>query len=248
MAELVQKNAIITGANRGIGNAIVRKFAENGCNIWACARTCNKAFEEKMQQIADQNGVQIWPVYFELSDFEQIKAAFKEIYKTKLPIDILVNAAGIVNTELFQMTSIQEMRKVFDVNFFGPIQLTQLVLKTMTRQKSGSIINISSVAGQDANPTNCTYGSSKSAINSFSRILASEIGRLGIRVNVVAPGPTDTDMIERVRAKVGDSMLDRCAMERLAKPDEIAETVVFLASDKASFINGQIIRVDGGAK
>ena len=146
------------------------------------------------------------------------------------------------------MTSIQEMRKVFDVNFFGPIQLTQLVLKTMTRQKSGSIINISSVAGQDANPTNCTYGSSKSAINSFSRILASEIGRLGIRVNVVAPGPTDTDMIERVKAKVGDSMLDRCAMERLAKPDEIAETVVFLASDKASFINGQIIRVDGGAK
>lgn len=248
MAELVQKNAIITGANRGIGNAIVRKFAENGCNIWACARTCNKAFEEKMQQIADQNGVQIWPVYFELSDFEQIKAAFKEIYKTKLSIDILVNAAGIVNTELFQMTSIQEMRKVFDVNFFGPIQLTQLVLKAMTRQKSGSIINISSVAGQDANPTNCTYGSSKSAINSFSRILASEIGRLGIRVNVVAPGPTDTDMIERVKAKVGDSMLDRCAMERLAKPDEIAETVVFLASDKASFINGQIIRVDGGAK
>ena len=248
MAELVQKNAIITGANRGIGNAIVRKFAENGCNIWACARTCNKAFEEKMQQIADQNGVQIWPVYFELSDFEQIKAAFKEIYKTKLSIDILVNAAGIVNTELFQMTSIQEKRKVFDVNFFGPIQLTQLVLKAMTRQKSGSIINISSVAGQDANPTNCTYGSSKSAINSFSRILASEIGRLGIRVNVVAPGPTDTDMIERVKAKVGDSMLDRCAMERLAKPDEIAETVVFLASDKASFINGQIIRVDGGAK
>lgn len=114
------KNAIITGANRGIGNAIVRKFAENGCNIWACARTCNKAFEEKMQQIADQNGVQIWPVYFELSDFEQIKAAFKEIYKTKLPIDILVNAAGIVNTELFQMTSIQEMRKVFDVNFLAP--------------------------------------------------------------------------------------------------------------------------------
>ena len=100
MAELVQKNAIITGANRGIGNAIVRKFAENGCNIWACARTCNKAFEEKMQQIADQNGVQIWPVYFELSDFEQIKAAFKEIYKTKLPIDILVNAAGIVHMEV----------------------------------------------------------------------------------------------------------------------------------------------------
>lgn len=115
----------------------------------------------------------------------------------------------------------------------------------MTRQRSGSIINISSVAGQDANPTNCTYGSSKSAINSFSKILASEIGRLGIRVNVVAPGPTDTDMIERVKAKVGDSMLDRCAMERLAKPDEIAETVVFLASDKASFINGQIVRADG---
>lgn len=248
MRELENKNAIVTGANRGIGNAIVKKLAENGCNIWACARCKNEEFEEQMEQIANENNIRITPIYFELTNEEELKASFKEIYKTREPIDILVNAAGIVNADLFQMTTMNTIRNVFEVNFFSAIQLIQLVLKVMSRSKSGSIINISSIAGIDANPTNCTYGSSKAAMIALTKILASEVGNMGIRVNAVAPGPTDTDMIQTVKDKVGDSLLERCAMGRMADPEEIANVVLFLAGDKSSFVNGQVIRVDGGAR
>lgn len=248
MREFENKNAIITGANRGIGNAIVKKFAENGCNIWACARAKTESFERQMADFSEQYNVVITPVYFELTDENQIKDAIKIIYKEKVNIDIMVNAAGIVHTDLFQMTSMSTMRNVFDTNFFGPVTLTQLVLKIMSRGKKGNIINIASIAGLDANPTNCTYGSSKAAMISFTKILASEVAMMGIRVNAIAPGPTNTDMVQIVEKKVGDALLDRCAMKRLAEADEVAEVAVFLASEKSSFVNGQVLRVDGGAR
>jgi 3-oxoacyl-[acyl-carrier protein] reductase len=248
MRELEGKNAVITGANRGIGFAIVQKFAENGCNIWACARKKSAVFEEKISDLAQKNGVIIIPVYFDLSNGEDIKNGFKNIYNNKRPIDVLVNTAGVINAEIFQRINVATMHDVFEINFFGPVQLSQLVLKSMLRYKNGSIINISSIAGLDTNPTNSIYGSSKAALNSFTKILASEVATSGIRVNAIAPGPTDTEMIQVVQNKVGNALLDRCAMGRLARPDEIAETALFLASEKSSFINGQILRVDGGAK
>ena len=119
----------------------------------------------------------------------------------------------------------------------------------MSRQRRGAIINVASISGIDVNPTNCTYGSSKAAFIHFSKVLASEVGKIGIRVNAVAPGPTETDMIKTVQNVVGDDhLLERCAMERCATPQEIADAIVYLASDYASFINGQVIRVDGGSK
>lgn len=248
MRELEGKNAVITGANRGIGSAIVQKFAENGCNIWACVRKKSAVFEEKISDLAQKNGVIIIPVYFDLSNGEDIKNGFKNIYNNKRPIDVLVNTAGVINAEIFQRINVATMHDVFEINFFGPVQLSQLVLKSMLRYKNGSIINISSIAGLDTNPTNSIYGSSKAALNSFTKILASEVATSGIRVNAIAPGPTDTEMIQVVQNKVGNALLDRCAMGRLARPDEIAETALFLASEKSSFINGQILRVDGGAK
>ena len=248
MRELEGKNAIITGANRGIGNKIVKKFAEEGCNVWACTRQKTDIFESEMADLASKYKVIVTPVYFDLSESGEIKDSFKEIFKSKHPIDILVNVAGVVNAEIFQRTTLDTMRDVFDANFFGPVQLIQLVLRVMTRYGKGTIINISSIAGLDANPTNCTYGSSKAALNAFTKILASEVATLGIRVNAIAPGPTKTEMIQTVWNKVGDSLLDRCAMGRLAEPGEIANVALFLASEKSSFINGQVIRVDGGAK
>lgn len=251
MRELEGKNAIVTGANRGIGNVIIKELASRGCNIWAGARNVDEStvFYNETVSLSKEHGVEITPVFLEMSDEEVIKNTFKEIYKTHRSIDILVNCAGIVNTDLFQMTTIRKMREVFDVNFFGPAYLTQLVLKVMQKNKKGSIINVASIAGIDTNPTNCTYGSSKAAVIHFTKILASEVGQNGIRVNAVAPGPTRTDMIKSVVETVGEEqMLSRCAMSRCAEPEEIANVVCFLASDKASFINGQVIRVDGGAK
>lgn len=248
MRELEGKNAIITGANRGIGNAIVKEFAHEGCNILAFARKKADIFENEMSELSAKYDVIIEPIYLELTNFEDMKKRFREIYSTKRAIDILVNAAGVVNADIFQRTSICTMREVFETNFFAPVQLSQLALKVMSRHRCGSIINITSISGLDANPTNCTYGSSKAALNSFTKILASEVAALGIRVNAIAPGPTNTDMIQIVKDKVGDALLDRCAMGRLAKAEEIAETALFLASERSSFINGQILRVDGGSK
>lgn len=249
MGILIEKNAIVTGANRGIGYSIVQKFAQEGANIWACARTKTQEFELSMKEIAEKNRVEITPVYFELTDENQIKEAVKYIHKSKKNVDILANVAGVVNATMFQMTPMAEIRRVFETNYFGTVCLTQNVLKLMNRQKSGAIINVASIAGIDVNPTNCTYGSSKAALIQFTKVLASEVGKLGIRVNAIAPGPTETDMIKSVEKVVGDdNILERCAMGRYAKPNEIADVAAYLASEYASFINGQVIRVDGGSK
>lgn len=216
--------------------------------IWACARKKNDDFENSLKSIADRTGATIKPVYFDLACEDEIKQAVKEIRADKIPVDALINVAGVVNTDIFLMTPISKIRDVFETNYFGTLTLTQYILKIMIKQKSGSIVNFSSIAGLDANPTNCTYGSSKAAIIAFTRILAAEVGEMGIRVNAVAPGPTDTDMIIQVRDKVGDAVLDNCAMNRYAKPVEIANVALFLASDQSSFVNGQVIRVDGGSK
>lgn len=243
------KSAIITGANRGIGAKVVEAFANNGFQyIWACARQETSEFEEKMRNLSGKTGATINTVYFDLANEESIKEGFSKIRSSKIAIDALINVAGVVNTDTFFMTPISKIREVFETNFFGTVTLTQLVLKIMLRQKSGSIVNFASVAGLDANPTNCTYGSSKAALISFSRILASEVGEQGIRVNAIAPGLTDTDMAIQVKNKIGEEVLKNCAMNRLAKPEEIASVALFLASDDASFINGQVIRVDGGTR
>ena len=245
----MKNGAIITGANRGIGKKIVERFADEGYeNIWACARKYNELFESEINKIAQEKNINIYPIYFDIANEEEMKDAVKKIRSDKKQIDVLVNAAGVLNTDMFFMTAISKMKEVFDVNFFGTVAFTQYILKLMMRQKTGSIINIASIAGLDANPTNCTYGSSKAALISFSRILASEVAEYGIRVNAIAPGPTDTDMGLQVKEKIGENLLSNCAMNRFAKTEEIADLVAFLASDKSSFINGQVIRIDGGAK
>ena len=242
------KNAIITGSRRGIGKEIIKVFAKNGCNIWACARQQDKAFEDEMQEIAEKYQVEIKPIYFDLKSMEQIKEGFRKIYREKKDIDILVNNAGIVHTNLFQMTTMEQVQEIYQINTFAMMQLTQLALKVMSRNKTGSIINIASIAGQDANPTNSIYGSSKAATISFTKILAAEVATQGIRVNAIAPGPTNTEMVTVVKEKVGEALLSRCAMGRLGETEEIANVALFLASDMASFVNGQVIRVDGGAR
>ncbi len=246
--ELEGKNAVVTGSNRGIGAAVVKKLAENGANIWACARKPNKEFEETIKTISEDNGVIIKPVYFELNSEESIKKGFESIFKEKKNIDILVNNAGIGHAASFPLTSSRTMEEVFSINTFAPMILSRYVLKRMTRQKSGSIINIASTAGMDSNAGNCVYGPSKAAIISFSKCLGAEMAPLGIRVNAVAPGASDTEMVGIFANIAKEHLLHRSAMERLANPEEIAETVVFLASSKASFINGQVIRVDGGSQ
>lgn len=241
------KNAIITGTNRGIGNAVLKKFAEEGCNIWTVIRHDSEDFRTCIDSLQQTYNVWIKTILVDLTDFNSVKNAVTAIRKEKLPVDILVNNAGVVGKNyLFEMTPINEMQKVFDTNFFAVMNLTQLVVRLMIRQGKGSIVNISSVAAFDGNPGQLEYSSSKGAIISATKKLSIELGKYNIRVNAIAPGMTDTEMVKNMSEELMEKELSRVTMRRLGKPNEVANAVAFFASDEASFITGQTLRVDGG--
>lgn len=241
------KRAIVTGSNRGIGRAVLERFAENGADIFAHARKPTDEFSEECSKIEQKYNVNVYPVYFDAEKSDEIKQAVKEIISISKEIDILVNNMGTVNSvKLFQMTTMQEIRKEFEVNFFAQMELTQYISRQMFRRKQGSIINISSCAGMDGNTGMLQYVSSKAALIGATKRLAIELGAANIRVNSVAPGLTETDMGNQMRNDLAQETLQHLIIKRKAKPEEIADAVVFLASDMASFITGQTLRVDGG--
>lgn len=246
MGRLSGKTAIITGTNRGIGKEILISFAREGADIWACARQESDEFTKFICEIEKENGVSIRPVYFDLADENQVKTAIKSIIQEKKKIDILVNNAGIAYGATFQMTSIEKMKEVFEVNFFSQIYIMQLVSRHMMKQKSGSIINMASVGGIETNPGYLAYGSSKAALIWATKCLSKEIGIYGVRVNAIAPGLTETSMGHYKSEEELQKVMNRTSLRRMGTPNEIAEAVLYLASDDASFITGQVLQVDGG--
>lgn len=242
------KHAIITGCNRGIGKAILKAFAQNGANIFACMRTVSPEVKEELAQLAEKYSVEIIPVCFDLCHENDMKQAIAEIRKKRCPIDILVNNAGAISENvLFQMTPTSNMRELFEVNFFSQMQLIQYVSRLMQRNENGgSIIQMASIAALDGAPGQLEYVSSKAALVGATRTLAREFGRDSIRVNAIAPGIIDTDMGNKMSDTLTKDMIDHSALARLGKPEEIANVAAFLASDLSSYITGQVIRVDGG--
>ncbi len=241
------KNAVITGARTGIGRATVEKLASEGVNIWACAHRENEDFKNDMERLAQVHGVWIEPVYFDLEDEEAVMAALKGIIKEKKPIDILVNNAGVFPPlSSFSMTSIAGMRRVFEVNFFSQALISQLVLKMMMRHQAGAIVNTVSVAGLDGDIGVTAYGASKAALALSTKVWAKEFAQYGIRVNAVAPGLIDTDLNHHLEAGTKEALINKSGLGRQGTANEVAEAIAYLVSDKASFINGQVIRVDGG--
>lgn len=244
------KNAIITGTNRGIGKALVEVFANNGANIWACARRDTEEFRLFCKEQAEKNNVEIEPLFFDITDYDSMKDAIKKIHAEKRTVDVLVNNAGIspeknVN---FQMTKFDDIEEVMNVNFISAMKLTQLVLKFMIRQKSGSIINFSSIVALYGEPSRVAYAASKGALASATLKLASEYGQYGIRANAVAPGPIKTDMLKFIEPEYLKRYIDETMLGRAAEPEEVANVVAFLASDYSSYITGQVIKVNGGIK
>ena len=247
MLLLKNKNTVITGCNRGIGKEIVRVFAENGANIWACVREESGTFSKYINNLEQKHSVSINPVYFDFSDEEQIKTGVKTIKETKEPVDILVNNAGAIFTALFQMTSMKKLKEMFEINYFSQMLLTQYISRIMMRQKSGSIINISSSAALEGNEGRTGYASAKAAMIASTKVLAKELAPYNIRVNAVAPGLTQTEMMESSTPEDAvKETLNRICMKRVGQPEEIANSVLFLASELSSYMTNQVLRVDGG--
>jgi len=186
-------------------------------------------------------------VALDLGEESSIKAAIKEIASlTGNKLDVLVNNAGTASGGLFQMMPITELRRVFEINFFGQILLTQGLSRLMTRHRSGSIINIASTAVEIADPGTLAYGTSKSAFSRASQSMATELGGSGVRVNTISPGVTKTDMYDQMSPEARERLINTAALKRAAEPQDIANVALFLASDLSSFVTGQTLRVDGG--
>ena len=242
--------AVVTGANRGIGRAILLRFLAQGCRVYACARAPEAlppdllAALQSVQSLPGAGSVE-W-VALDLASDTSIREASRRILNDKPALDILVNNAGTASGALFQMTSMAEMRRTFEVNLFGPLQFSQGLARWMARRGRGSIINVASTAAFVAEAGTLAYGSSKAALARATQSLATELGAAGVRVNAIAPGLTQTDMYEQMDPAARVALLAASALKRPATPEEIANVALFLASDLSSYVTGQVLRVDGG--
>ena len=244
---LQNKTAVVTGCNRGIGKKILEVFSANGATVFACVRNITEEFKSNIEEIEKNTKNKILPIQFDLNNESQIKEAANNILSSNKSIDILVNNAAMIHTAIFQMTSIKKLKEVFEIDFFSQTNFTQYILKSMVKNKKGSILYISSSSALDGNEGRSAYSSAKSALIAQSKVLSRELGVHNIRVNTIAPGLTDTDMMKKnTTQETIKDVLSRVSLRRIASTEEIANTALFLSSDLSSYITGQVIRVDGG--
>ena len=241
------KNVVITGCLQGIGLETLDLFAENGADsIFACAYKETPEFILHLEELQSKYRSTIIPVFFDLLDEISVKEAAKQILKECKNIDVLINIAGITNDALFHMITMDQMKQTFMVNFFSQMLFTQYISKSMIKNKKGSIVNISSISGIDGNPGQLSYSASKAALIGATKTLAAELGSSGIRVNAIAPGVIATAMTKNLPEVALDRQMRRSNIHRLGLPQEVAKSIMYLASDMSSFVTGQVIRVDGG--
>lgn len=242
---LTKKIAVVTGANRGIGLAIAKTFAEQGAQVFACMRTLDSNSLNQISSTSDKELVK--GIILDLGDENSIKSAIKEIATlTGNKVDVLVNNAGIASGGLFQMMPISELRRVLEINLIGQIFLTQGLSRMMARHRTGSIINIASTAAETPDSGTLAYGVSKAGLIRASESIATELGAFGVRVNSISPGVTKTEMFDQMTPAARDKLINSAALKRAADPQDIANVALFLASDLSSFVTGQNLRVDGG--
>lgn len=242
---LENKVAIITGGSRGIGFATAEAFLREGAAVVLCGskeETAQKAAQSLREKYPHAKVEGIWP---NLSDYQAVKEAFDAVAKTYGKIDILVNNAGISESTPFENYTEELFDKVMDLNVKGLYNCTRAVTDVMTAQGAGVILNTSSMVSIYAQPSGMAYPTSKFAVNGMTRALARELGPKGIRVNAVAPGITETDMMKAVPKEVIEPLIARIPLRRLGQPEDIANAFVFLASEEASYISGVILQVDG---
>ena len=243
--DLAGRVALVTGASRGIGRAIALALAEAGAAVAVNYRENKALAEEVVREIEKNNGIAI-PWRADVADANQVQAMVEGICSRFDHVDILVNNAGVIRDLLLLEMEEKDWEAVLQTNLFGVYHCSRAVLKQMVMKRWGRIISLSSIAGRDGGRGQTNYAASKGAINAFTRSLARELGPKGITVNAIAPGLIATDMSQGVIAFSDDWVRERIALRRIGKPCDIAPVAVFLASEEASYITGQVINVDGG--
>jgi 3-oxoacyl-[acyl-carrier protein] reductase len=242
----LNKTILITGASKGIGKSIALKFANLQASRLILISRDKKKLEELKTEIESDFQTEVIVYNLDLSDVKAINECAKECKLNKINIDIIINNAGIMKDSVIRFVTTELIKETFDVNVFGSIYITQAFTYSMLKNRSGSIINLSSIIGTKGNKGQSIYSSSKSAIIGFTKSLSKELASLNIRVNAVAPGFIDTDMTKNLTPEVLEKTLNSVGMKRIGKPEDVANCVAFLASDLSEYITGQVIEIDGG--
>ena len=237
--------ALVTGGSRGIGRAIVKAFAAEGAKVALIYRGSQQAADGLAQEVTQAGGT-IIAVQADVSNADDVKKAVERVEKELGQVNILVNNAGIIKDDLFVRLEPEAWHAVVNTNLGGVFNFCHAIAYSMMKQRKGRIINISSVAAEYTNQGQTNYAASKGAVNAFTRALAVELASRGVTVNAIAPGFIETDMSEAVRNKAGDIIKKMIPARRLGQPEDIAKVAVFLASEDASYITGQVLTVDGG--
>ncbi|HOW34833.1 MAG TPA: 3-oxoacyl-ACP reductase family protein [Candidatus Omnitrophota bacterium] len=245
MSNLKDKVAIVTGGSRGIGRAIVLMLAQNGCHVAFSYQKSEKAALDLVAE-AKKLGVKCMASKVDVRDFVKVKAWVEEAREKMGHLDILVNNAGIIMDKALMLMEPRDWQDVIDTNLTGVFNVTRACIVGFLKQKSGDVINISSVSGVFGLPRQVNYSASKGGVNAFTKALAKEVAAYGIRVNAIAPGFIDTDILSGLADEQKDKILAVVPLGRLGTSQEVAGCVRFLLSENARYITGQIIQVDGG--
>ena len=239
--ELSNKNVFVTGSTRGIGLAIAHKFASLGANVVLNGRSAIS--EELLAQLADY-GVKVVAISGDVSDNADAKRMVDKAVEALGSVDILINNAGITKDGMALRMSEEDFDAVLKINLTGTFNMTQAVLKPMTKAREGAIINLSSVVGLTGNAGQANYAASKAGVIGFSKSIAREVAARNVRVNVIAPGFIESDMTAVLSDKIKDAMMGQIPMKRFGQAEEVAEVAVFLA--KQEYMTGQVLSIDGG--
>lgn len=244
--DLSERVAIVTGSSRGIGWAIAKRLAENGATLILNGVSDAEALEERSSELRDLYGTEVTSVLGSIADDAGAQALIRKAHSGYRRLDIMVNNAGVLKDGLIGMIQSSDIDETLNINLRGVITGTQAAARLMQRGKSGSIINISSIIGRVGNRGQLVYGASKAGVIGATYSAAKELAASGIRVNAIAPGYINTDMIRQIPAELHAERMDSIAMQKIGEPEDIADAALFFASDLSRYVTGQVLGVDGG--